>query len=62
MDHLSEFLLQDYKQCGNQTDLFTYICYQDFKAEIISEVISYILHAVIFTLFFIWVMLKNYLF
>ena len=59
MDYLSEFILDE---CGNQTDIFTRICIQDFKAEIISEVVSYVLHIVIFGLFFIWVMLKNYLF
>ena len=60
MEQLSTMLLSDYQQHGNKTDMFTYVCYQELKAEIIGEVVSYILHVVIFGLFFIWLMLKYY--
>ena len=46
---------------GNQTDIFTLICQYDIKAEILSEVISYILHVLIFTLFVIWISIKRLL-
>lgn len=59
MEQLSNILLFDPLQYGNKTDILTYICYQEIKAELISEVVSYILHIAIFGLLFIWIMFKT---
>lgn len=56
---MEQFVLSEYQPCGNQTDLFTYICHQELKAELIGELVSYFLHIIVFGIFFIYLVLKN---
>jgi hypothetical protein len=56
---MDQLLLSDYQQCGYQTDMFTYICQQELKAELFGEFVSYILHVITFGLLFVWFVFNN---